>query len=145
VADTSNIDNHHFYGSGWSFPVSFSAWNHQLDLAAYEENVNNAIQIILLTNKGERSLEPEFGAGLQQFTFRKMDQSLRGENIDAVKFSLLQDEPRITVKAVEAEYTGQPDGLIRIRIAYVLNKTNTRHNFVFPFYLKEGTNLRHHP
>jgi phage baseplate assembly protein W len=78
-----------FYGSGWSFPVTFSVGNYQLDLTSYEANVNDSIDIILQTNKGERCLEPQFGSGLQQFFFRKLDETLKGEMIDAVKNALL--------------------------------------------------------
>ena len=33
------------------------------------------------------------------------------------------------------------NGLVNIEITYLYNQTNTRHNYVYPFYLKEGTNL----
>ena len=138
--EIQNQDSH-FFGSGWSFPVTFSAWNHQLDITSGEENVNNAIRIILLTNRGERSLEQQFGSGLQAFFFRQMEESLKGEIKDAVKYSLLQNEPRITVENVLVEFADRLSGQINIRILYRLNQSNTRHNYVFPFYLKEGTNL----
>ena len=130
-----------FYGSGWSFPVTFSAGNYQLDLTSYEDNVNDSIDIILQTNKGERCLEPQFGSGLQQFFFRKLDETLKGEMIDAVKNALLINEPRITVTNVDIHFSDPQNGLVSILIAYQYNQTNTRHNYVFPFHLNEGTNL----
>lgn len=130
-----------FLGSGWAFPVSFSAGNYQLNLSAYEQNINDSIDIILQTRQGERSLEPQFGSGLQQFMFRKMDQTLKGEITDAVRSSLRNNEPRITVQDVQVNYIDMQNGGIEVIIVYVYNQTNTRHNYVFPFYLKEGTNL----
>ena len=131
-----------FMGSGWAFPVSFSAGNCQLKLASYEENINNSINAILLTRMGERSLEPQFGSGLQQLFFRTPDASLKGEIIDAVKTSLLHNEPRITVVSVTVAFKDIMNGLTEIVIVYIYNQANTRHNYVFPFSLKEGTNLR---
>lgn len=130
-----------FLGSGWSFPVTFSAGNFQLNTTSYEDNINDSIDIILQTNKGERCMEPQFGSGLQQFFFRKMDETLKGEIRDAVKTSLLQNEPRITVKDVTVSFTDIQNGIIEIGITYVYNQVNTRHNYVFPFHLNEGTNL----
>lgn len=130
-----------YLGSGWAFPVTFSVGNYRLNLTSYELNINNSIDIILKTRMGERILEPGFGSGLQQFIFRKMDESLKGDIIDAVKTSLLHNEPRITVKDVEVNFPDLQTGLVEITIIYVYNQTNTRHNYVFPFYLKEGTNL----
>lgn len=136
-----NIQDDHFMGSGWSFPVTFSAGNLQLSITDNEDNINESIDIILQTKRGERCLEAQFGSGLQQFFFRKMDETLKGEIADAVKVSLLHNEPRITVKTVDVMYADMMNGLVNITIGYVYNQANTRHNYVFPFHLKEGTNL----
>lgn len=130
-----------FLGSGWAFPVAFSAGNYQLMQSSYESNINESINIILLTKNGERCFEPQFGSGLNQFYFRSMDATLKTEMCDAVRSSLLLNEPRITVNSVDVEFTDMLTGLISINISYTYNMTNTRHNYVFPFHLKEGTNL----
>ncbi|SEB37417.1 hypothetical protein SAMN04489761_0251 [Tenacibaculum sp. MAR_2009_124] len=130
-----------FLGSGWAFPVTFSDGNYELNLTKYEANVEDSISIIMQTNFGERPMEPEFGSGLQKFFFRKMDKALKADITDVVKTSLLQNEPRISVTAVEVIYKDFQTGLIEITIDYLFNQTNTRHNYVYPFYIKEGTNL----
>lgn len=130
-----------FLGSGWAFPVSFSVDNHQLNLSANETNINESINVILNTRKGERTLEAEFGSGIQQFMFRKIDNTLKGEIIETIKYALLRYEPRILVQDVTVATTDILNGKIEILITYIYSKTNTRHNYVFPFYLKEGTNL----
>lgn len=140
-----NKDNHkaehHFLGSGWSFPVTFLAGNHQVSLSAYEENINESIDIILQTRNGERCMEGGFGGGLQQFIFKKMDETLKGEIKEAVTYALMYNEPRITVTNVDVQFTDMRGGAIEILLSYVYNQTNTRHNYVFPFYIHEGTNL----
>lgn len=130
-----------FLGSGWSFPVSFSAGNHQVNISANETNINESINIILNTRKGERTLEANFGSGLQQFMFRKIDNTLKGEIVETIQFSLLRYEPRIVVQEVRVAATDLINGTIEILIIYIYAQTNTRHNYVFPFHLKEGTNL----
>lgn len=137
----TTIQQHSFLGSGWSFPIRFSAGNFQLHTTAGEENINECIDLILLTRIGERCFEPRFGSGLQQFFFRTMDETLKGEIIDKVKDSLLHNEPRIEVEEVMVNFTDLQTGLTEIHIRYRCNSSNTRHNHVFPFHLKEGTNL----
>ncbi|NTE05724.1 GPW/gp25 family protein [Agrobacterium tumefaciens] len=132
---------HSFLGSGWAFPVTFSAGNSQLVLSANEQNINSSIDIILMTKQGERYFDPQFGSGLQQFFFKKMDETLRGEIAEAIKISLLHNEPRITVFDVKVEFTDLYKGLTEITILYTYNQTNTRHNYVFPFHINEGTSL----
>jgi phage baseplate assembly protein W len=128
-------------GSGWAFPVTFSAGNYQLQLSSYADNVNDSIHSILMTRMGERALEPQFGSGLQQFFFRTMDETLKGEIIDAIKVSLLRNEPRITVISVSADFIDLLTGRAEVTVIYIYNQANTRHNYVFPLHLKEGTNL----
>jgi phage baseplate assembly protein W len=134
---------HSFLGSGWAFPVTFTAGNYQVDLNANEKNINDSIDIILMTKQGERCFEPLFGSGLQHFFFKKMDETLRGEIEEAIKISLLHNEPRITVNDVEVEidYNELIKGVTKVSITYTYNQTNTRHNYVFPFHINEGTNL----
>ena len=134
-------EENHFLGSGWAFPVTFTEGNHLLNVSGYEQNVNESIKIILLTNLGERCLNPRFGSGLQSFFFQKMDETLKGEIADVVKFSLMHNEPRITVQEITVFYSDIQSGFIEIKVMYVFNQTNTRHNYVFPFHIKEGTNL----
>ena len=141
MAETSTIQQKEFLGSGWSFPVTFSAGNHQLALTKYEANIEDAIDVIMKTIRGERPFEPQFGSGLQKFFFQKMNATLQGEIKEAVKSSLLDNEPRITVQEVTVVFADLRSGLVEITIDYIYNQTNTRHNYVYPFYLKEGTNL----
>ena len=124
----------HFLGSGWSFPITFSIGNLQLALTSYEQNINESIRTILLTNRGERCLEPQFGSGLHKLFFKKMDATLQGDIKDAIQTSLLNNEPRIKVIEVEVTYTDLLAGAVQASITYMYNKTNTRHNYVFPFY-----------
>jgi phage baseplate assembly protein W len=141
VADQNNNNQNTFLGSGWSFPVTFSAGNSQLNVTANEQNVNECIAIILQTRVGERIMEPQFGSGLQQFFFKKIDEALKSDIIETVERSLLQNEPRITVKEVSVDIVDVYRGLAEIAIVYIYNQTNTRHNYVYPFNIIEGTNL----
>lgn len=136
-----NKTDYHFLGSGWAFPVTFSVGNHQLHISAYEENIRESIDLILQTRNGERCMEEQFGSGLQQFLFRKMDETLKGEIAEAVSYALLYNEPRITVTSVEVQFKDIRGGVVAILLTYVYNLTNTRHSYVFPFHINEGTNL----
>ncbi|MEM6719509.1 MAG: GPW/gp25 family protein [Bacteroidota bacterium] len=137
---TTNIQKE-FLGSGWSFPVTFSLENKQLQLTKYESNINDMINLIMQTTFGERPFSPQFGSGLQTFFFKKMSSTLQGEIREAVKTALLNNEPRIKVLAVEVAFVDLQSGLVEVTIDYEYNQTNTRHNYVYPFYIKEGTNL----
>jgi phage baseplate assembly protein W len=141
VDNELNIQEKAFLGSGWSFPVTFSKGNNRLDLTTFDSNVKESIDVIMQTFRGQRPFQPEFGSGMQQFFFQKMTSTLKGDIQEEVKSALLVNEPRITVQEVSVIYSDAVTGLVEIHIDYVFNRTNTRHNYVYPFYLKEGTNL----
>lgn len=138
---TTNIQKE-FLGSGWSFPVTFSLENKQLQLTKYEANINEMINVIMQTTFGERPFSPQFGGGLQTFFFKEMRPTLQGEIRESVKTALLNNEPRIKVLAVNVVFADLQNGLVEVAIDYLYNQTNTRHNYVYPFYIKEGTNLK---
>ena len=137
-----DIKDNHFLGSGWSFPVTFTGGNAQLVTTKYEKNINDSIRAILLTRQGERNMVPQFGSGLHQYFFKRIDQTMQGEIKDTVETSLLNFEPRITVEKVDVSIVDRINGKVEIEIIYIYNQTNTRHNCVCPFYLNEGTNLK---
>lgn len=130
-----------FLGIGWAFPVNFSEGDLQVDVSTYEDNVNESIKVLLQTPFASRLMQPEYGSGLQQFFFMEMSESLLGDISNVVKSALIDYEPRITVESVDAQIADQFEGLINITITYMFNQTNTRHNYVYPFHINEGTNV----
>ena len=124
-----------FLGIGWSFPIK--PVGGRLRFAAYEDCIEQAIQIVLQTARGERVMLPQFGAGLRRFVFEPNSSqtwhALEGEVRDA----LIDWEPRIDVKRVVVSQGDAPN-LLLIQIDYVVRATNTFYNRVFPFYLLEN-------
>ncbi|MEB2360812.1 MAG: GPW/gp25 family protein, partial [Bryobacterales bacterium] len=55
--------NKAFLGAGLAFPPQADVHGN-LATVAYEEDIRQAIRVILGTNPGERVMRPDFGAGL---------------------------------------------------------------------------------
>lgn len=125
-----------FLGQGWHFPVSLDE-SGKLRQAAYEEDVQQAIRIILGTAQGERVMRPDFGAGLKPLVFEPINTTTMALVKHRVEEALITWEPRIDNITVQA--TAEPRaGRLMIDIRYRLRKTNTFYNLVYPFYLLEG-------
>jgi phage baseplate assembly protein W len=125
-----------FLGQGWAFPVRVEG--EDAALSAEERDVQEAIGIILATNRGERAMRPDFGADLAAFVFEPMNTTTMALVRHRVEQALVQWEPRITVQRVAVERGDPEPGLLRIGIDYVVRRTNTFYNLVYPFYLLEG-------
>ena len=57
-----------FLGVGWKFPVR-AGNDRKIDVSRYEEDIKEAIRIILGTAKGERMMRPDFGCGIHDLVF----------------------------------------------------------------------------
>jgi phage baseplate assembly protein W len=128
-----------FLGVGWGFPVALAAQG-EVDLAAYEEDVRQAIRIILSTNHGERVMRPDFGGNLNALLFEPMNTTTFSLAQHYVEQALVEWEPRIDVLGVTVSSSNEDQvrGMLRIEIAYRIRATNTFYNLVYPFYLLEG-------
>ena len=65
-------DSKAFLGRGWAFPVAVDAIR-EIATAAYEDDVQQAIRIILGTEPGERVMRPDFGTGLRGLMFEPIN------------------------------------------------------------------------
>jgi phage baseplate assembly protein W len=129
--------NRAFLGVGWSFPLATDAG--QAEMAAYEEDVRQAILIILLTNDGERVMRPTFGAGLKSFVFEPINPTTMAALQRRVEDALIDWEPRIDVVSVSVTPSPKLLSTVLIDITYRVRATNSVGNLVYPFYLGEGS------
>jgi phage baseplate assembly protein W len=126
-----------FLGVGWSFPLGTSGG--QASMVQYEEDVRQAIRIILLTNPGERIMRPTFGAGLNRFLFEPVNPTTLHSIRVQVEDALIDWESRIDVISVAVTADPSRQGTVLIEIRYRVRLTNTVGNLVYPFYLGEGS------
>jgi phage baseplate assembly protein W len=132
------VSNKSFLGVGWSLPVETTAGG-QADMVQFEEDIRQAILIILLTNNGERVMRPTFGAGLNQFLFEPINPTTMASLQVRVHDALIDWEPRIDVVAVAVTASEKSTGTVLIDITYRVRATNSIGNLVYPFYLGEGS------
>ena len=123
-------------GVGWSFPVR--PMNGKLSYVRYEDDIEQAVDIILRTAPNERVMKPAFGAGLRRFVFSPNSPTTHRRVEQTVKRALIDYEPRITVERVIARAADDEPNLMEIDIDYVVRRSNAFYNRVFPFYLNEA-------
>ncbi|MBD9060591.1 MAG: baseplate protein [Ruminococcaceae bacterium] len=131
-------DNKRFMGRGFSFPFRVDPATNRIAMSSAEQDVEEAIRIILRTNLGERVMLPEFGTSAGDFLFSD-DRAERVAALEeSVREALEQWEPRITDIEVTADRDGSSKGVLAINIQYTLRVTNNQFNMVYPFYMMEG-------
>lgn len=133
------MDAKAFLGRGWAYPVQPNPDRIGVALAEHEEDVRQAVRIILETNRGERVMRPDFGAGLGDFVFEPLSTTTLALIRHRVEESLVTWEPRIRIESIDARPDPARPGRVDIMIEYRVRATNMFYNLVYPFYLQEGT------
>ncbi|MBL7740224.1 MAG: GPW/gp25 family protein [Chitinophagaceae bacterium] len=137
------MSNHlSFLGTGWSFPPAFDYTSRQVHMLQDEEDIRSSLEILLTTRPGERVMRPDYGCNLEELAFESLTTTFQTHIKDLVETAILYHEPRIEVNKIELDETGEPEGRIIISIDYTVRATNSRFNFVYPFYKAEGTEIR---
>lgn len=126
-----------FLGVGWSYPPAVDP-DGTIALAAHEEDVRQAVRIILGTEPGERVMRPTFGAGLRSFVFEPISTMTISRLESRVRDALITWEPRIDVRAVAVTQDVAQPGRLLVEIEYRVRATNAIQNLVYPFCLQEG-------
>ncbi|NOY65335.1 MAG: GPW/gp25 family protein [Nitrospirae bacterium] len=127
-----------FLGVGWKYPVR-TDHDRKIAMSHYEEDIKEAIWIILGTAKGERVMRPDFGCGIHDLVFAPINTATVTLVENSVREALTLWEPRIELIRVEASTEYSDTGKLLISIDYRVRVTNNRFNLVYPFYLKDGT------
>lgn len=124
---------------GVGFPFPLRPESGRLQWAEYEAAVERSIQDILETSPGERVMRRDYGAGLRDFVFAPNTKATHGALAAAVRRALINLEHRVDVEGVRVSADQTHPNLLLIDLDYVVRRTNSAHNRVFPFYLNEGT------
>ena len=131
----ADLDPRAHLGVGWAFPVKPATGG--LRYARFEDDIEQAVQIVLLTERNERVMLP-FGGGLRGFVFEPNSPGTRSRIEETVRRALVDWEPRITLERVEVTEADSQPNLLLIHVDYVVRATNNAYNRVYPFYLLEG-------
>jgi len=128
-----------FLGRGWSFPVNVDPVTGRMRTVAFDEDIAQSIKLILMTQRGQRVMRPNFGSHLQTYAFRELNTTTMTLVEEDVRDALIMYEQRITEVEVRASVASAEQGELSISIAYVVRATNSPYNLVFPYFLYEGT------
>jgi phage baseplate assembly protein W len=127
-----------YLGRGWSFPVRWSAAEGSVELVAAEEDVRQAILILLRTGVDERVMQPGYGAGIDRFVFQPCNSETQFRLQQDVERALLRFEPRIIVDRVAAELNAEDDARLDVQIDYRVDAHRRPMSLVFPFYVLQS-------
>lgn len=125
-----------FLGKGMKFPPQIDPLTGLFKMVSGDEDIKEAIYIILNTSKGERKNQLDFGCDLLSYIYEVGDLTMMNLLKLEIVGALKKWEPRIKNIEVNLSTHELSEGKIVISLEYVVRATNRRDNLVFPYYLE---------
>jgi uncharacterized protein len=127
-----DMQSYNDYAIGISLPI-------QITNTAFEqtfqtsEQVKSNIKNLLLTKKGERILQPEFGSGLQELLFEPNVDDFEGRIEDTINESLEQWLPYVTAEEilVDSSDTLRDNNRINVSVKFRIGQNTDLNEVTF--------------
>lgn len=134
-------DDQVYLGTGWSFPPTFDQQQRGVQLVSAEDDICESLGILLSTSIGERVMQPTYGCDLTELLFEPLSATVSSHIKELIRTAILYNEPRIKLLTIDLQLDQQLEGVVNIHLDFMVLSTNSRFNFVYPFYLQEGSGL----
>ena len=125
-----------FLGTGMKFPPQINPTTGRFTCVSGKESIKESVYLILMTQRTERFMRPEFGSSVMSYVFAQTDDTMLNLMAHEIAADIMRDEPRVEQVNVSMEQNSKP-GCLFVNIDYVVRGENVRENMVFPFYLGE--------
>jgi phage baseplate assembly protein W len=121
-------------GRGWAFPFDVNARG-GIAMAEGDEEIRQAIIMIVRTRQGGRVMRPEFGCRIWELIFGPNNAETWTLAEHHVREALGMWEPRIEVDAIRALPDPDDAGTMQVEVEYTIKASHDARSLVFPFYL----------
>jgi phage baseplate assembly protein W len=132
--------NNPLIGRGLRFPF-FPDANGSLGYVEDNENIQQSLKILLLTELGQRVMRYEFGSRVAESVFAPNSDQFRGRLSTSIREAVRDWEPRIDLDQVRIETDLNLPSKVIVSVDYRVRQTNSRQNLVFPYYLGTQTEV----
>lgn len=106
-----------------NFPFKDSVKGFFLDLTKTDSvAIKSDLMHLILTNKGERFYNPEFGTNLRRFIFQPNDGFTYSEISEEIKEAVKKYLPNLKVNSVDIEQSPMSEYAAKIRIDYTISQ-----------------------
>ena len=123
------------------FSSAFDPESNAVEMTSDELDIQLSLQILLSTRKGERVMLPDYGCNLDEMVFEPMTTTFKTYISDMIKTAILFYEARIDLNGVTVDDSRETEGIILLILDYTVRTTNSRFNYVYPYYKIEGTEI----
>jgi len=130
VKDTADFDN---YAYGITLPVRRGDTGYfEQSFLSFDQARSNLINL-LLTQQGERIMQPNFGTGLHKILFEQMDNDMESQLQEIITSSVNFWLPYINIEEIEVEMTDEMKdrNIAKMSIIFTVGNDINTHQVTF--------------
>ncbi|MCD7805959.1 MAG: GPW/gp25 family protein [Lachnospiraceae bacterium] len=121
--------------TGMKFPIQINQGTGRFALSSGKDSVRESIYLILMTQRTERFLRPDFGSDLMSYPFMDINSTTVNMMMRSLKEQIQSQEPRVRNVEISTDSEVR-DGCLLINIDYEISELGDQDSLVFPFYLE---------
>ncbi len=122
-------------GQGLSFPPRVGP-DGRLAWSSGEDNIRDLLQVILMTEHGERLMREEFGCGLRQYLFAPNTVTTRQSIQQSIEQAVALWEPRVSIDDVAVNPDPDDPRRVNINVQFRIVATQGANSINFALQLQ---------
>tara|TARA_R100000664_G_C2636192_1_gene63379 strand:+ start:84 stop:530 length:447 start_codon:yes stop_codon:yes gene_type:complete len=112
-------------GISVKLPVSVSTEDGITTTKTIQEALKQNLTSLMLTNPGERVMDPGFGVGLESFLFERFTDSTYSSLQQKISEQVSAYMPQITIQAFEIDTSSRDENTLHVLIQYIIDPLGT--------------------
>ena len=111
------MEDEKFLGTGMKFPPQINPTTGRFTCVSGKESIRESVYLILMTQKTERFMRPEFGSNVMSYVFAQMDSTMLNLMANEIASDIMTNEPRVEQVNVNMDQDSNP-GCLFVNIDY---------------------------
>lgn len=124
---------------GFSFPLAVDPVTGRFKTTkSLEEDIREAIYVLVMTNPGERVVHEDYGCGINKYVFHEINSDMISRVEQEIYNNIAAWEPRVEDISVEVDLEASATEKLIINVSYTIIKTGMPDAVALPLSMMEG-------
>ena len=111
---------------GVALPLRISSSDGFVMIRTIKRLVKQNLKMLILTNPGERVMEPQFGVGMKRYLFQNFSQTTNAEINAKIREQVNIYLPLVNIINIDFDSSGSDQNQLFVRIRYSLQDINVK-------------------
>jgi len=103
---------------GIKIPITYDSGDGFTMLKTLEDTIKQNLKMLILTNPGERVMEPEFGVGIQRYLFSNFSEDINSQISERINAQVKAYMPSVNINRIDFNDSDPDSNRLSLSIEY---------------------------